>query len=52
MYSEKEKWDREREAVLLKIQRMTRKAERKAAIERLPRLSQRIVGRFMEFFND
>lgn len=51
MYSEKETWDRERFQVARMKLKAERKAERKAAIEKLPRLSQRVIGRFMEMFN-
>lgn len=51
MHSEKEKWDRERFVVALRQAKAERKAQRKAAIEKLPRLSQRVIGRFMEMFN-
>lgn len=51
MYSESEKWERERAMVAARQAKAERKAQRKADIEKLPRLSQRIVGRFMELFN-
>ena len=50
MYSENEVWVRERERVAARQARLDRKKERLAQIEDLPRFSQRIVGRFLEWF--